>query len=77
MGSYGNTAKVESTKKFAFQRHIAHIKPNHQIIRTDFLLGSLESNAIRQQIDSSVKGIAQKTLNLADLKMMRIYLPDL
>ena len=28
VGSYGNVAVVSSSKKFAFQRHIAHIKPD-------------------------------------------------
>ncbi len=37
VGSYGNPAIIESQMKFAFQRHIAFIKPNHSMINYHFL----------------------------------------
>ena len=37
VGSYGNPAIIESEMKFAFQRHIAFIKPNHSKINYHFL----------------------------------------
>lgn len=77
VGSYGNPAIIESETKFAFQRHIAFIKPNHTIINYRFLFESLKSNAIKREIDKKVKGAAQKTYNLIELKSLQIILPPL
>lgn len=77
VGSYGNPAIIESDKKFAFQRHIAFIKPNHKIINYRFLFESLKSKAIRREIDKKVKGAAQKTYNLIELKNLNIILPSI
>jgi type I restriction enzyme S subunit len=77
VGSYGNAAIVATSRQFAFQRHIAHIKPDTREIHPEYLVGSLQSPAIRRQADESVRGIAQKTLNLEDLKRFRIFLPPM
>ena len=45
--------------------------------RLIFLFGILKSDYIRHQIDKKVKGIAQKTLNLKDLKDIQILLPPI
>ena len=75
VGSYGNAALVRTKNKFCFQRHIAHIKPNTQKIHSEFLLGMMQSDGIKQQADRQVRGIAQKTLNLRELKEFKIFLP--
>jgi type I restriction enzyme, S subunit len=75
VGSYGNVAQVKTNRKFGFQRHIAHIKPNRDLVDSDFLCGMLESTGVRKQVDSAVKGVAQKTLNLSDLKEVLVFLP--
>ena len=77
VGSYGNAALVRIKDKFCFQRHIAHIKPNSQKIHPEFLLGAMQSEGVRRQADRQVRGIAQKTLNLRELKKFKIIFPPL
>lgn len=76
VGSYGNPAMVRSKQKFAFQRHIAHIKPTEKLI-PEFLECMLDSVAVKQQADRRATGIAQKTLILRELKKLKILVPKL
>ena len=77
VGSYGHPAVVESDKKFLFQRHIAYLKPKKEIIDSKYLHGALLSPEVQRQIEEGVKGIAQKTLNLSEIKKMTIPVPAL
>ncbi len=77
VGSYGHPAVVKSDEKFLFQRHIAYLKPKKDIINSDYLHGALLSPDVQKQIEKGVKGIAQKTLNLSEIKKMTIPVPDL
>jgi len=75
VGSYGHPAVVKSDKKFLFQRHIAYLKPRREIVDSDYLHGAILSPDAQGQIERGVKGIAQKTLNLSEIKKMMIPLP--
>ncbi len=75
VGSYGNAALVRTKKRFSFQRHIAHLKPNQEKIHPEFLLGLMQSKGIKQQADRQVRGVAQKTLNLRELREFKISVP--
>ncbi|MBE6109214.1 MAG: restriction endonuclease subunit S [Erysipelotrichaceae bacterium] len=77
VGSYGHPAVVKSDKKFLFQRHIAYLKPRREIIDSDYLHGAILSPDAQLQIEEGVKGIAQKTLNLSEIKKMRIPVPSM
>ena len=77
VGSYGNPAIVSDKQKFAFQRHIAHLKPKHEIINVNFFHSMLLSPFVKRQADKYAKGIAQKTLNLKEIKNMVGFLPPL
>lgn len=77
VGSYGNPAIVKTITKFAFQRHIAYIKPNHNKINKTYLFGSLRSDFVQSQIEKVVRGVAQKTLNLSELRKLQIPLPPI
>jgi len=78
VGSYGNPALVLSgMQRFAFQRHIAHIKPKAELISPRFLELMLDSPVGRQQADRLARGVAQKTLNLRELKSFKIFLPPM
>ena len=77
VGSYGHPAVVKSDKKFLFQRHIAYLKPRREIIDSDYLHGAILSPDAQRQIEEGVKGIAQKTLNLSEIKKMRIPIPNM
>ena len=77
VGSYGNPAVVKSKREFCFQRHIAYMKPIQEMINSTYLHSALLSNAVKEQVDARVKGIAQKTLNLIELKSIKVNLPPL
>ena len=77
VGSYGNPAIVLEERKFAFQRHIAHLKPKSELINVDFFHSMLLSPYVKRQADKYAKGVAQKTLNLKEIKNMMGFLPPL
>lgn len=77
VGSYGHPAVVKSDKKFLFQRHIAYLKPRREIVDSEFLHGAILSSNVQEQIEKAVKGIAQKTLNLSEIKKMVIPVPTI
>jgi type I restriction enzyme, S subunit len=77
VGSYGHPAIVNSNRKFLFQRHIAYLKPRKEIVDSQFLHGAILSAIVQEQIERRVKGIAQKTLNLSEVKRITLPLPPL
>lgn len=77
VGSYGNAALVKENSRFCFQRHIAHIKPIKNIIHPTFLWVMMNSPGIKKQADKQARGIAQKTLNLGELKQFIIFVPPM
>ena len=77
VGSYGHPAVVTENKKFLFQRHIAYLKPKHEKINSYYLHSALLSPDVQRQIEERVKGIAQKTLNLSEIRTIRIPIPTI
>ena len=77
VGSYGHPAVVKTDKRFLFQRHIAYLKPKKKLVDSDYLHGAILSPDAQRQIEEGVKGIAQKTLNLSEIKKMKIPVPSL
>ena len=77
VGSYGNAAIVDTSDRFAFQRHIAHIKPDVTKANSIFIAAMIQSIGVRRQVDKVAKGVAQKTVNLADLKCLLVFAPPL
>jgi type I restriction enzyme S subunit len=77
VGSYGNPAIVRENRKFCFQRHIAHLKPNHNIININFLHSMLLTPMVKNQTDVIARGVAQKTMNLREIKSIEIYYPPI
>ncbi|KXV15498.1 hypothetical protein CR51_03210 [Caballeronia megalochromosomata] len=77
VGSYGNTAVVTHDREFCFQRHIAHIKPDRRKLDSIFCAYMLRSSGVRRQVDRAARGVAQKTVNLHDLKTLRVFEPSL
>ena len=77
VGSYGHPAVVKSDKPFCFQRHIAYLKPNSKLIDSDYLHGAILSVDVQKQIEERVKGIAQKTLNLSEIRKITLPLPTI
>ena len=77
VGSYGHPAVVKSNRQFLFQRHIAYLKPISSVINSIYLHGAILSNDVQRQIDERVKGIAQKTLNLSEIRKIVVPIPPL
>ena len=77
VGSYGHPAVVKSDKPFCFQRHIAYLKPNADMVNSEYLRGAILSADVQRQIDERVKGIAQKTLNLSEIRKLQLPLPSM
>ena len=77
VGSYGHPAVIKSNQRFLFQRHIAYLKPKQDVINSEYLHSAILSDEVQRQIDSAVKGIAQKTLNLSEIKQLIVPLPSM
>ena len=77
VGSYGKPAIVKHDNKFCFQRHLAHLKPNHALVNVVFLHQMMISPLIKRQADRLARGVAQKTLNLREIKSMKAFLPPI
>jgi len=77
VGSYGHPAVVVKDKKFLFQRHIAYLKPKCNIVNSFYLHSALLAPDGQRQIEGKVKGIAQKTLNLSEIKKIVVPIPPI
>ena len=77
VGSYGHPAVVTEDTKFLFQRHIAYLKPKREVVNSFYLHSALLAPDGQRQIEEKVKGIAQKTLNLSEIRKIMIPVPKL
>lgn len=77
VGSYGHPAVVKEPTRFCFQRHIAYLKPKADMVDSDYLHGAILSSIVQAQIEEKVKGIAQKTLNLSEIRTIRVPVPEI
>ena len=72
VGSYGHPAVVTEDIRFLFQRHIAYLKPKRELVNSFYLHSALLAPDVQRQIEEKVKGIAQKTLNLSEIRKIMI-----
>lgn len=77
VGSYGHPAIVKSDKRFCFQRHIAYLKPKAELVNSVYLHSAILSYDVQRQIEQNVKGVAQKTLNLSEIRKIKVSLPSM
>ena len=73
VGTYGVPVVVVDPRPFAFQRHIAHIKPDPSRIDPHFLKVMLASPGVKAQADSQARGVAQKTVNLGSIQEFVVF----
>ena len=76
-GSYGIPVIVNTEKQFCFQRHVAIIKPNHDLVDHRYLYIVLGSNHVLEQAHTLATGTAQKTVSLKSLRGFNIPVPSL
>ena len=77
VGSYGHPAVVIEDTRFLFQRHIAYLKPKREIVNSFYLHSALLAPDGQRQIEEKIKGIAQKTLNLSEIRKIMIPVPEI
>lgn len=76
-GSFGIPVIVDTEREFCFQRHIAIIKPNHDIVDFRYLAFYLQSPNMFKFADEVATGTAQKTVSLSNLRMFEIHTPSI
>ena len=76
VGSFGIPVLVKNDRPFAFQRHIAILRPNHSVLPA-FLYYSMKTPAFFHQADGAAVGAAQRTIGLSSLRSFSFYLPPL
>ena len=76
-GSYGIPVIVKTDKRFCFQRHIALLRHNKEILSTIFLCYWVLSDGVKFMADKVATGIAQKTVGLNSIRKFSCILPPL
>ena len=77
VGSFGKPVLIKENKEFVFQRHIAILRPNIDIVDPCFLYYIMLSRDFYMQADTVAIGAAQRTISLSSLRNMKVELPGL
>ena len=77
VGSFGKPVLIKENRPFVFQRHIAILRPNNEIVDSRYLYYVMLSRDFYMQADSVALGAAQRTISLTSLRNMKVQLPDL
>lgn len=75
VGSFGVAVQVLTKQKFIFQRHIAHLKPDQNKINPTFLCLQMNSDFVYSQAKIAARGVAQPTVNLSEIRELKIIAP--
>ena len=74
-GSYGIPVIVDTDKRFCFQRHIALLKVNTEMLDVRFLSNWVLCKSVKQVADRVATGIAQKTVGLNSIRNFDVIVP--
>ena len=77
VGSFGIPVHITEDKPFVFQRHIAILRPNVEMIAPRYLYHVMKSDAFYKKADAAAIGAAQRTISLSALNRMKISVPSL
>ena len=77
VGSFGKAVLVKENKKFVFQRHIAILRPNSDIVNPIYLYYIMSSKSFYNKADVVAIGAAQRTISLTSLRNLKISLPTI
>lgn len=77
VGSFGKPVLIKDNIPFAFQRHIAILRPNNEIADSRFLYYIMLTRDFYMQADSIAIGAAQRTISLTALRNMEVELPPM
>src|ERR1039457_1958002 len=77
VGSYGNSAYVNRNDEFCLGQNTVCITPERSRIQPTFLYCALNSDDLRNQIESIVVGASQGTISLKSIRKLQVPLPPL
>ena len=77
VGTIGEVAIISNMPNYEFQRSVAILKPNSNLVLPKYLMFYLTSFKGQSQIKSRVKGAAQPCLFLSDIRDICIDLPTI
>lgn len=77
VGSFGIPVIIKGNDKFAFQRHIAILRPDPTKVIPDYLFYIMKTYEFYMQADSVAIGAAQRTISLTALRNMTVELPSI
>jgi type I restriction enzyme S subunit len=77
VGSFGKPVLIKENIPFAFQRHIAILRPNNEIAESRFLYYIMLTRDFYMQADAVAIGAAQRTISLTALRNMQVELPPM
>lgn len=77
VGSFGIPVYIKENKIFAFQRHIAILRPNEEKVISMFLYYLMKSSKFYRIVDVLAIGCAQRTLSLSSLRNIEVEIPSL
>lgn len=77
VGSFGIPVIIKGNDRFAFQRHIAILRPDPTKVIPDYLFYIMKTYEFYMQADSVAIGAAQRTISLTALRNMTVELPSM
>ena len=76
VGSFGKPVLIKENKPFAFQRHIAILRPDNDIVDSAFMYYAMMTYDFYMQADSVALGAAQRKISLGSLRDMTVEVPS-
>ena len=77
VGSFGIPVHITEDKPFVFQRHIAILRPNTEVVVPRYLYHVMKSESFYKKADAAAIGAAQRTISLSALNRMKITVPPM
>ncbi|MBD5510932.1 MAG: hypothetical protein HDR08_06745 [Lachnospiraceae bacterium] len=72
VGSFGIPILITEDVKFVFQRHIAILRPNREIVLPEYMYYLLLNPDFYKRVDKYAIGAAQRTISLDSLRNMEV-----
>ena len=77
VGSFGIPVLIKEAKKFVFQRHIAILRCNKDVLLPEYLYYTMLTRDFYMKADTVALGAAQRTISLTSLRNLEINVPPL
>lgn len=76
VGSFGIPVFIDFEQEFVFQRHIAILRPNPNLVDARYLYYQMCTRQFYAKCDAVALGAAQRTISLSALRNLEIVLPS-